>query len=336
MFEVMKLLILHHSRWRSLTLASPRLAVVNDVLQYCADKVYPILQTLCVSIDEEVVPADSELASLSDSFNNCPQLHNCIITRNIPPSGRDIPSTITELSINLNGHSTISLSVEILLELLLDLPLLENFSISLARAQFTTFTDGNIERPTTLHTLKVLTLIGQPDLFAVLQSIHTPALLRLHLKSSKKSIPVSDQWSGLRLLQWIDLGNTSLELLELRDVDVADDIFIACFRALMNLKTLKLHDSEISDAVFECLHDSCPNLRDVDLRWCGQVTGRALVRFVQSRAVMGSTPIESITVINCSFVGEQDILDLAYITVCRLVINLNDHCREQIPRPDVL
>lgn len=334
-YEIMDLLVLHRSRWRSLTLASFQLTAANDVLQRCADGVYPILRTLRVSVDEEVVPGDSETLSLRDSFDNCPQLRSCIINRNLPPSGRDIPSNITNLSVNLDGLSTILLSVETLMDLLLDLPLLENFSISLAQAQETTFT-RDTERLATLPTLKELTLVGQADLFAVLRNVHTPAILRLHLISSAEPIPVSDQWTGLTLSQWVDLGNTSLELLELRDVDVAEDVFIACFTASRDLKTLKLHDSEISDAVIESLHVLCPTLAVLDLRWCGQVTGRALVRFVQSRMVMGSTPIEIITIINCSFVEEQDILDLACNTVCRLVIDLNDHCREQIPHLDAL
>ncbi|KAJ3973894.1 hypothetical protein EV361DRAFT_897588, partial [Lentinula raphanica] len=138
-----------------------------------------------------------------------------------------------------------------------------------------------------------MTLVGQPDLFALLQNIHTPTLQHLHLMSSAEAISVSHQWSGLTLFQWLTL-----------------DIFIACFEILTKLRTLKLHDSEISDAVFESLHGDqgyCPELAVVDLRWCSVVTGRALV--------------------SCSFVQEQDILEMARNAVCRLIIDGHDYCR---------
>ncbi|KAJ3800432.1 hypothetical protein GGU11DRAFT_700261 [Lentinula aff. detonsa] len=332
--RTMDLLLSHRSRWRSFTLFSFHLAPANDILHRCAGD-YHNLQTLCVFIEEEfgttdgIVGEDAALHSLRTTFNGSPSLRSYIITRNVLV-GSDIPSSITNLSINLDGLSTISLTITILQDILTGLPLLEEFYISLSRAKSTSFLPSvDVERPTTLSALKVMTLIGQPDLFTLLQNIHTPSLRQLHLLSSAEPIPVSHQWSGLTLLQWLNLGNTSLELLELRDVDVAQDIFIACFKSLTKLRTLKLHDSEISDTVFESLHgdQSCPNLTVVDLRWCSVVTGSALVRFVKSRLETGAMPMEVITVINCSFVEERDILNLAQYTICRLVIDSKDYCR---------
>ncbi|KAF9075935.1 hypothetical protein BDP27DRAFT_1314755 [Rhodocollybia butyracea] len=333
--EVIQLLLSHQFKWRSFTLSARQLATANFILHQCIG-VYPMLQVLRLSVDEEfhtlgngVVDESAELRGLRNSFNHCPQLRSFIISRNIPPTGSIIPSNISSLSINLDGFSTITLSIVTLMDLLLEVPLLEKLCISLARAHNTTFLPNrNSERPNvTLQNLKVLTLMGQSDLFALLQSICTPTLLHLHLMSSAEPISAS-QWSGLPLLQWLERGQTSLESLELRDVDVARDMFIACFIALPSLKSLKLHDSEISDAVFDSLHGAhgyCPNLATVDLRWCGQVSGQALARFIKGKMV--TSPIESITIINCSFVEEQHILDLAQNTVCRLVIDLNDHCR---------
>ncbi|KAJ4481433.1 hypothetical protein C8J55DRAFT_511692 [Lentinula edodes] len=332
--ETMSLLSSHRSRWRSFTLISLHLSPANDVLRRCTG-IYPILRTLCVSIAEEfgtiggVVEEDAGL-SLGTAFNDSPYLRSYMINRNVLV-GSDIPPNITNLSISLDGVITVSLSITTVLHIIAGLSTLEEFSVSLTRAQDTSFLPNrDAQHLTTLPTLKALTLIGQPDLFALLQNIHTPSLQYLRLMSSSEPIPVSHQWSGLMLLQWLALGNTSLELLELRDVDVAQDVFISCLKSLTKLRTLKLHDSEISDAVFESLHGDqgyCPHLSKVDLRWCSVVTGHALVNFVRDRSQMSARPIESITVINCSFVEDQDILDLAQFTVCRLVIDSNDYCR---------
>ncbi|KIK65361.1 hypothetical protein GYMLUDRAFT_38808 [Collybiopsis luxurians FD-317 M1] len=330
--EIMDLLNFHSKRWRSLNVASLQLVPAQDIFRRCIGP-YPILSTLRVSIEEEfgteedgTVEAIAGLQSLENSFHSSPQLNTFIIHRNVPPFRRDIPSTITRLYINLNGFSTISLSSMTLMDVLLELPSLEELSISLVRAQGDT-TFRTMETPiVVLPVMKMLTLVGKPNLFDVLlQHIRTPSLLRLRLVSSAEPI---NNWSGSTLLQWLHQGNTSLELFELRDVDVAKDTFVALFSCLRNLKTLKLHDSDISDSIFEYLHGPqgyCPNLAVLDLRWCGQVTGRALVQFVKSRTAMA--PIESVTVINCSFVEEQDIVDLACHTICKLVVNLNDHCR---------
>ncbi|KAJ3821242.1 hypothetical protein F5878DRAFT_726817 [Lentinula raphanica] len=334
-FETLALLLSQRTRWRSFALDSVYLAPVNNILDRCTGE-FSNLRTLRVSIDEEfgstdgLVEDDAMLHNLG-AFSACPSLTSYVITRNVPIQS-DIPTNITNLTIHLRGQSTISLSITTLLDILGGLPLLEEFSVSLSRAQFTSFSSSlDTERPITLlPSLKIMTLVGQPDLFALLQNIHTPTLQHLHLMSSAEAISVSHQWSGLTLFQWLTLGNTSLELLELRDVDIAQDIFIACFEILTKLRTLKLHDSEISDAVFESLHGDqgyCPELAVVDLRWCSVVTGRALVRFVRSRLKTSAAPIESVTVISCSFVQEQDILEMARNAVCRLIIDGHDYCR---------
>ncbi|KAF5393708.1 hypothetical protein D9757_000112 [Collybiopsis confluens] len=332
--EIIRLLNIHRERWRKLTLASLQLAPANDALRRCVGP-YPILSTLCVSIEEEfgtlpdgTLDAEAGLQNLRNAFESLPQLRTFIYKRNVPPLPGDIPSSIVHLSINLDGFSDISLSSATLRDALSQLPSLEDLSISLARAHATAFqnTPGPV---VVIPTLKSLTLVGQPDLFdAVLQSIYSPTLLRLHVASSAEPM---NHWSGSTLLQWLHPGNV-LELLEFRDVDVAQDTFVDLFASLSSLKTLKLHDSEISDAFLEHLYGPqgyCPNLAILDLRWCGQVTGHALVQFVKSRMVNDSPspPIESITVINCPFVKEQDIVDLAFYTICKLVINPYDQCR---------
>ena len=64
--------------------------------------------------------------------------------------------------------------------------------------------------------------------------------------------------------------------------------------------------------------------------------GRALVDLVRSRCVVVDLPggrlgepIEEVGVINCAFVLEEDVMDLARMTVCRIVMrNGDDYCRK--------
>jgi len=129
-------------------------------------------------------------------------------------------------------------------------------------------------------------------------------------------------------------------MLELRDSDIPASYFIRCFSRLPNLKTLHLHESEIPDQVVKEVFGPdglLPSLSVLDLRWCGQVTGRTLVELVRSRLSpqglvhldFECVPIIKVTVIHCSFVKKQDITDLASLTVCQVaVVSSDDYCRE--------
>jgi len=105
------------------------------------------------------------------------------------------------------------------------------------------------------------------------------------------------------------------------------------------LEELRLHETEISNDVLLSLHGpmgACPRLKRLDLRWCEQLAGQALVDLVQSRADSSGNrrgsfdPIEEITVINCACVDESSVLDLAHATVCSVVVrDVEDHCRSR-------
>jgi hypothetical protein len=184
-------------------------------------------------------------------------------------------------------------------------------------------------------------LVGSSDMFGALPHLVTPSLARLHLHSSLDPLGYPDEQVGEYVVKFIQKISLPLELFELFDVDFSPEDFSACFAGLPHLKELRLHDSQISDSILQTLHGqggSCPLLERLDLRWCGQVTGRALSELVKSRLhpshsgnnLSGPmlTPITGLTVINCSFVKEQDIFDLAEITVCRVIMGASDYCRK--------
>lgn len=124
----------------------------------------------------------------------------------------------------------------------------------------------------------------------------------------------------------------------MHDIDLSPEAFAACFAALPQLRELRLHESSIRDATVRLLcapAGLCPRLARLDLRWCGLLSGRVLVELVRGRNVVNSSPsalpaadpITEVAVINCCFVGEKDVLDLATLTACRVVMRgADDYC----------
>jgi len=334
--RVVDLLINHSARWRSLTVMSSVIAHANAVLSQCTGP-FPHLSALNISISEDL-GEETMLPALS-KFSNAPKLHTLALTQSALLHVGTFPSSLTTLSITLNDSElTEDVSVSStnkLLNLLEGLAArLRNFSLAIPFGHKRKFVhDHDLARIIALSSLESMTLMGLSDLHVILACLHTPALSRLHLLSSHESQGVVDDVTGAALVQLVQRSNPPLQLLQLRDVDVPRQSFIDCFASLPKLKVLRLHDSEISNDVFEVLQGEqcyCPELSTLDLRWCGQVSGSTLVRLVQSRSRSSHcSPITSVSVINCSLVAEEDVLGLARVTSCRVVIDDSDeHCRE--------
>ena len=68
----------------------------------------------------------------------------------------------------------------------------------------------------------------------------------------------------------------------------------------------------------------------------GKITGKAIVSLVASRVKEGAPgdhtelpeAIQEVAVLNCCYVLENDVLDLARMTVCRVCLRDDDYCRE--------
>ena len=346
---VMELLLERSSNWQNLTINSSLLSHSNYILSLCVRTVpVPELRLINISVTQEFddelngeLLGRYDLVGLVNAFHGAPRLQSLRTTRNILPSQGTIPSSITDLSLTLPCYLTNpKSSIAKLLQLLEGLPLLESLAVSLVRGQSREFVLAlDQSRVVSLLKLRVLILIGTSEMFSVLPHLMTPSLARLHLHSSLDPLGYPDESVGSHVLQFIRKASP-LELFELFDIDFSLDDFASCFAALPYLKELRLHDSQISDSVIETLYrqeGSCPSLERLDLRWCGQVTGRALTELVKGRLHAKNssqnstdlmTPITSLTVINCSFVKEQDIFDLAEMTICRIIMGASDYCRK--------
>lgn len=250
---------------------------------------------------------------------------------NIVPSPGIIPPTIFDLSLTLVSPTFAVLRIIRFLEGLPDLRDLTLRTAMFSELEVVTEVDSLAVRLPFLHTL---TLCVSPNANVILPYIDAPSLRRLHMQSSAPSLGQPHEPTGQSLRQFFERSRPPLELLELRDVDITPDDFSACFTTLSTLKELRLHETDIPDTVMQLLDGSeglCPQLKRLDLRWCGQLTGQALARLVRSRALDAGSPhpIEEVAVMHCSFVNERDIFDIAEKTTCRVVMReADDLCRE--------
>ncbi|KAG5644073.1 hypothetical protein DXG03_009163 [Asterophora parasitica] len=347
--EIMEILSARAAQWQTFSVKSILTSHARSVLTLC-NPLAPQLRELEKSIVEEFnesnLPLDGDAyeVEVNNRFLHAPHFRRLRIRRNILPSPGSFPSSVTDLSIILTqGAIPTMSSVDRALQLLAGLPALQRLSILLPYQQERVFTPSvDATRLVELPDLRTLVLVGSPDMFRILPYLATPSLSHLHLRSSLDPLSYTYEELSSNITRFIERAAPPIELLELHDIDLSPAGFTACFVASPHLKELRLHESDIPDSVIREVGASCPLLERLDLRWCGQVTGRALVELVQGRSKDSDTcysgahstdssvpgRINIVTVINCAFVKEEDILDLSRVTQCRLIMAADDYCSE--------
>lgn len=287
------------------------------------------------------MPDEVSLARLAEAFDGVNTLKTLRFTCNTLRPITALPSTIETLDITVN---TIAITLESFVTSLVpiagNLPSLKhlNIRVSVLQYELDQWPQGESVPRTPLTALETLSLRVPPDFNVLLDFIESPNLCNLRMRSSDSASIVHFQ-SGTALANFF--GSTipppPIRLLELYDLDIPDEAFIACFSSLPRLQELRLHWSDVSDTAIQQLDaetNLCPNLQRLDLRWCSQLRGRVLVDVVKSRLERSSpgsavvAPIEEVAMLNCAFVEERDVLDLATMTVCRLTLrSFEDPCR---------
>ncbi|KAF8271745.1 hypothetical protein EI94DRAFT_1567886 [Lactarius quietus] len=340
LLKAFNLILGHASQWRSLTLSTRFIQQASEILSQCRRPI-PKLRTLDItsfSIGVATELGVDELVGSDDAFSDARFLSNVrIVSNRFPPS---LPNTVVELSVELTDILSSRPSLSALLQVLGRLPALRSLALIIPSyfAQIIQ-NDEDLKTETYLHQLECLVIDAPPYFNEALRHIQAPALRSLHLRSTEPPLNRPHEGTGEALLQFLKSSNPHIELLELHDVDIRRDDFVQCFSSLPLLEELRLHETEIPDNALLSLHGpsgSCPRLKRLDLRWCEQLAGQALVELVRSRVDPDGSPrasfdpIERITVINCARVDESSILDLAHATVCSVVVrNLADHCRSR-------
>lgn len=329
--DIVRLLVRHASQWRSLTLNSAFLSLANDTLTCCQDVAFPLLRSVSISIDEEldVAQEDSSLFPLTDHFHQSPDLHTLLVRRNILPSVSSIPATITHLTISLPAYRLPDMvTIRSIVDLLQQTSAtLTSLTVSVPRGTERQFApDGDPLNVAELDSLESLTIAGSSDLFALLPHIQARSLQNLTLRSTSNVFGMPQANHGAHLLQFIDNSSPPLQLLDIHDLDISEEVLAVALPRLNSLQTLRLHESEITDDVLGLLVQECPALQTVDFRWCGLMSGPALVALVRARCT-SNNPLTSITLINCAGVRDTDIIGMAEFTICRVIMNsTDDYC----------
>lgn len=337
--KTMNLLVKEMKRWKALSLKSVYFEPANQVLQLCG-RPAPQLQVVHILHVQEPIDINTfHLVPLSDSFINASRFQTLHIERRLLPHPGFIPTSISVLSLRLlDTELVIAQSIAAVLQLFDSLPLLRSFSLEAPFGQRQSFvTDANQGEIVALDQLESMTLTGSNSIFGILAHLNPPNLTHLYLRSSLESTLAVEtgDWIALLLER-----SPSLSLLEIRDLLIDPTCIGRYFQLLPSLQELRLHDVDVDDAVLQLLNAPsglCPHLTRLDFRWCGRLSGRALVALVKRRLIMDmdeefyprTKSIEVITVINCSFVKEEDIIDLGEMTLCRLILRRqDDYCGE--------
>lgn len=369
LLDAMGLLLGHATGWKSFQLEVNTLQHIQ-LVALCikqSNSVFHQLKRISIKshipFELEVGNNDGETIDFIETLSSdkAPNLCQLLISCNSVPTTITWPSHIRELDLKITELSSgRPLSANSIVSLLAAMPRLTHLQLSMPFEYEDEYVDDGDVEGVVFPELVSLILYGPSNMNGLLCYLHTPRLRRLHLRSGDQGYrqdPIGP--SLLRLIRDTAgfISSSPIEIMELYDVDLSPEYFASCFASLPNLRELHLHESSISDATLRLLQAGffdqeasgclCPKLAKIDLRWCANITGRAVVNLVRSRIPTGSEgslppflmpgqfigsddavayPIVEVTIINCCYVLEQDILDLSGMVSCRVVVWESDYC----------
>lgn len=336
------------SQWQSVKLSIDSLAVTQFALSNFTQPM-PLLREVEIHTQlYEGGDIDDDF-TLTHAFTEdiAPALSELRFSCNVLPGRLRLPRQIDTLTVEISD-SPVShpLSNLALVDLLEGLPQLKHLTVQLPLVYEAQMLNEDPERVVELSQLASLTLHGPTDLNGLLAHLRTQSLKELHLRSLE-DVGYRQEPIGPTLLQFLEQSQASLEILELHDIDLSPGTFEDCFWAMPDLRSLRLHESSISDDTIKLLSGRdamCPKLTRLDLRWCSHLAGKVLVDMVRDRQpcpleVDGDTrmggasevtiePMMELGILNCCFVEERDVLELARMTTVRLSVCEDDYCRK--------
>ena len=343
--EVMALISAHIHRWRAFSLEASTVLSANYVLS-CITAPGPYLREVSVKVGDsslalplpEFAHAQNQLSELKQAFEAALSLRRVTLMTDICQSWVGLPR-ITSLNLHLNDcqfPAARPILASEIVRVLSESPSLVELSIDISRLDKRDF-QLEQDDPVELPELRSLTLNLPIPFMAFIQHVRAPELQSLFLRCPDDPQGFAPESTREAIRLFFEESAPPLRLLELYDVDVSQDDFAFCFNILSSLEELRLHGSEITDETIRFLSPSngyLPSLSKLDLRWCGHVSGAVLEEMSRSRSLASAyghviSPLNEMTVINCSVVNEKQILGIANHCVCRLRMReVDDFCRE--------
>lgn len=327
--------------WKTFTLEAPSVRLANYILNWITGVDAHILRQVYVRLTEDtlgdhpihLLEPQGQLDGLRTAFRSAPILSTLHFYSDSERTWVGLPQ-ITHLNLNLtecriSGAPPINESD--ILNVISDSPQLRSLSLCIPRLDARAVELDNPARVVTMGNLTDLTLTLPASWMSFVQHLRTPALVKLHLRCPDDSHGYAADTVREALRTFLELSAPPLRALEMYDIDVSQEDFAFMFVQLSRLEELRLHGSEILDETLLMLRPETgllPEMKQLDLRWCGHLSGTALANLVLLRTEQGerASSLEEVTVINCSFVTEQDIITIAQRTTCRLLIRDEDYC----------
>ena len=336
---VMRILIPHAPRWKTLNIDASHPSYVQGVLEIiqAEECKLSVLDTLQLTFAESNQPLDIR-RTFAD--RQCPRLRT-IRLRSELLSLVHLPSHITTLSlVSLNPCLSTRTHLQIIQQLR-NLPELQSFYLDLPEECYPHGPPSSAgDAILVMQDLQTVILKGEYFTYGILAHLTLPSLRHLGLRELDRASGTPA--IGSTFLEMVARSSPPIKILELHGTQLTDDDLIRCFIYLPTLEELILHDSDISDEVFHYLCSPtingdtpgswiCPQLKRLDLRWCWRLSGRVLTELVSSRLISSETcSITEVVVICCPSVHDDDVLSLAAMTVCRLKNRTEDFCCKHI------
>lgn len=330
------------SQWKDFVLEAPSVYVANRLLGRISD-VGPHLRSISIRLsgttEDDLLPESVQgqlrFTGFTQAFNSALGLRDVYFQTDVARSWVGM-SQITTLVLQLNDcqvNTARPIFISEILDVLSDSPNLRRLKLDISLKDKRDTVQEIPIRIVTLTELDSLTLNLPVHLMTFIQHLRLPKLRELYLRSPDDPQGFADETTRAALCAFVELCAPPLETLELYDVDISQDDFLFWFTSLSSLTELRLHGSDILDETLSYLappFSLLPNLRALDLRWCGHITGMALEELVHARSLACTSsfsPISEITVINCSIVNEKHIVEMANHSICRLKVHdSNDFC----------
>jgi hypothetical protein len=326
--KVLSLLFASSAQWRSFALETSNVEEADVALSRWPPSV-PNLREFSINTQESPEGV-VDLSRLGTMVGACSlNLRKLAITCNSLDSVVILPSRIEHLHITLNAIALDPLiSVRSVCRVLrMTVSSLQEFTLNIAVLQNANYPQHQALASVPILELPVLQRVSlhtPAEFFALLETIAAPLARHLRLQASGEPRLDPHKQTGEALAIFTTNAASCIQQLELYDIDIPDQSFVTCFQNMSELEELRLHWTDISDEAVCHLASGriCPKLKSLDLRWCSQLTGKAVVDVVRQRSAAPQTVsrIEVVTILNCSFVEESDVLALAEMTKCRLTL----------------
>lgn len=340
--DVLDTIIEHQAQWKSFTLETSSTQTANYIFNRCSGST-PMLTEVLVRLGDSSISSPfpegfqelAKITALSSAFKDASNLIRLTVFADTPQSWVGLPQ-LTRLSLQLNlcqFHAARSIFASDIIEALIMSPNLRHLSLTIPRTDRRDFELESHSEAVVFQELVSLCINFPIPSLAFIQHLRAPKLQRLYLRCPDDPNGFAGEPTRLALRRFIRESAPPLKMMELYDVDIAQDDFIYLFSRLSTLEELRLHGSEILDETLQCISPPMsllPHLTRIDFRWCGHISGVALESIVQNRftSVMNGpslSPITELTVINCSVVNEQNIVEISGYCICRLKMPEEDN-----------